>query len=340
MDYSNIDFSFDALESKLLQDGHCGVEIDYDPEFLELENMVAVKAEQQYGDTIIPAAPIDWSKTLTKSCELLNKSKDYRLCSIITRALTHKYGVRGTLKGIDAIRSLTEHCWNEAFPAITFDGEIDFFPRANAIAELSSNTGLLSDLRSSEIKLGANGKLSIGRIEKVLSGRTENEDYTRDQLLQILQNETIANNSELLAIKQLLTQVTLLEQQLLLLFGNQQTPDFTPLKNLLINANPISDNINISEAEAIIDETPITSNLSVTEQPHHFATSNQIQSRSDAIKILDGVCEFLEKNDPSNPAPLLIKRARNMIGQDFFTILSQLAPDAIAQAEQVTGTQS
>ena len=339
MDYSNIDFSFDALESKLLHDGHCGVEIDYDPEFLELENMVAVKAEQQYGDTIIPAAPIDWSKTLTKACELLSKSKDYRLCSIITRALTHKYGVRGTLKGIDAIRSLTEHCWKESFPTIMFDGAIDFFPRANAIAELSSNAGLLGDLRSSEIKLGANGKLSIARIEKILGSRVDNEEFTRDQLLLILQNETIANNSELLAIKQLLTQVTLLEQQLLLLLGNEQAPDFTPLKNLLTNANPISDNINITEAEAIIDETPITSDLSATEQPHHLATSNQIRSRSDAIKILDGVCEFLEKNDPSNPAPLLIKRARNMIGQDFFTILSQLAPDAIAQAEQVTGTQ-
>ncbi|WP_062064911.1 type VI secretion system protein TssA [Cellvibrio sp. OA-2007] len=337
MDYSNIDFSFDALESKLLHSEHRGIEIDYDPDFLELENMVAVKAEQQYGDTIIPATPIDWSKTLTKACELLNKSRDYRLCCIITRALTHKYGVRGTLKGIDAIRLLTEHCWNECFPSTVYDGEADFFPRANAIAELNSNTGLLGDLRASEIKLGASGKLSIGRIEKILSGRVDNEDYTREQLLQILQNEALADNSELLAIKELHTQVVALEQQLSLLFGSDQAPDFGHLKNLLSQANPIHYSDSPIEVQPI-DEDPVSLNLSINQQ-ELSAISGQIKSRTDAIKTLDKVCEFLEKNDPSNPAPLLIKRARNMIGQDFFTILSQLAPDAIAQAEQVTGTQ-
>lgn len=336
MDYDNIDFSFDALESKLLGDSQCGSEIDYDPDFLELEHMVAAKAEQQYGDTIIPAAPIDWSRALNKACELLGKSKDYRLCCIITRALTHKYGVRGALKGMEAIHSLTEQCWPHAFPAIVFDGETDLFPRANAIAELNSSTGLVGDLRHTDIRLNATGKITLSRLEKILSGRAENEDFSRDQILQILRDEVLDHASELLVIKQLLTQITELENLLNQHFGNEQAPDFSQLKALLIAVTPIPDQHHVETIETEIDTQDAGAYSTPRSNPINPAVIN---SHDDAIRLLDKVCEFLARNDPANPAPLLIKRARNMIGQDFYTILSQLAPDAVAQAEHITGPQ-
>ena len=336
MNYDNIDFSFDALESKLLGDNQCGSEIDYDPDFLELEYMVTAKSEQQYGDTIIPAAPIDWSRALNQACELLNKSKDYRLCCIITRALTHKYGVRGTLKGIETIRSLTEQCWQHAYPAIVFDGETDLFPRANAIAELNSPTGLVGDLRHTDIRLNATGKITLSRLEKILSGRAENEDFSRDQLLQILRDEILDHASELLVIKQLLTQITELENLLNQNFGNEQSPDFSQLKALLISATPIPDQ---HFAENFNEEMPTQDTGANLTSCNNSINPAAINSRDDAIRLLNKVCEFLDRNDPANPAPLLIKRARNMIGQDFYTILNELAPDAVAQAEHITGSQ-
>lgn len=336
MDYHTAEFSFDALESKLLLDTHCGTEIDYDPDFLELENMVTVKAEQQYGATIIPASPTDWSKALTKATELLGKSKDYRLCSIITRALTHKYGITGALKGIDIIYALTENFWEGAFPSIMLDGETDLLPRSNAIAELNAATGLLGDLRSADINLQMAGKLSIARIEKILSGREEDESFNRDQLLQILRDETLRQNNELITLKKLINSIAALEKSLITRFGPEQAPNFSQLKNLLQTINPIV----ATATEDVIDEQESSGESRSDDiQPQtKEAVLLSVKSRADAIRVLDKVCDFLETNDPSNPAPLLIKRARNMIGQDFFTILSQIAPDGIAQAEHITGT--
>lgn len=335
MDYHIADFSFDSLESKLLLDADCGTEIDYDPEFLELENIVSEKVDQQYGATIIPAAPTDWSKALAKAIELLGKSKDYRLCSIITRGLTHKYGITGALKGIDIIYALTENFWEGSFPCIVYDGEKDLLPRSNAIAELNSTSGFLGDLRSTDINLQIIGKLSIARMEKILSGKEEEERFNRDQLLQILRDETISENGELISLKKLFNSVSTLEKSLILHFGSEHAPDLSQLKNLLQSINPIIKIIgdDASESEETNSDLAITNILPTSNQ----ATLLSIKNRTDAIRMLDKVCEFLEINDPSNPAPLLIKRARNMIGQDFFTILSQIAPDGIAQAEQITG---
>lgn len=337
MEFNSINFSLDALESMIVNDDQPSIEIDYDPDFLELEKMVAIKMEQQYGDTIIPATPIDWTRALNKAYELLNKSKDYRLCGIITRALTNKCGVHGTLKGIECIRLLTEKYWQSAYPAILFDDEIDFLPRGNAIAELTSPAGLLGDLRNTDIDLGAAGKISIGNIEKVFLGKSDNQLFSRDQLVQILHSESIRKNEDISTIGIILTNIGLLESRLAGLIGIEQTPDFSQLKSLLVNIVQADSNNNItaftsdyidSTADEFTDPSPTQSQIHLM----------GIQSRSDAITLLDNICNFLEKNDPANPAPLLIKRARNMIGKDFYTILSQLAPDAIAQAEQVTGT--
>ncbi|WP_049631892.1 ImpA family type VI secretion system protein [Cellvibrio sp. pealriver] len=336
MDYDSIDFSYDTMESKLLNNAEQGIEIDYDPEFIELENMIAIKMDQQYGNTIIPAAPIDWSRALSKAYELLDKSKDYRLCCIITRALTHKHGIRGTLKGIETIYLLTANCWRYAFPAIVFDGETDFLPRSNAIAELNSMTGLVGDLRHTDIRLGSTIKLSINRMEKILSGRSENEEFSRDQLLQICRDDALSPESEIFVISRLLSKISELEKLLSQYLASEQKPDFSQLKSMLTNISVMTGEKQIAEIDGTGDFTEAsTSHIYSKTQ----ITPTFIQTRDDAINALDIVCEFLKRNDPANPAPMLINRARNMIGQDFYTILSQLAPDAVAQAEHITGPQ-
>lgn len=53
--------------------------------------------------------------------------------------------------------------------------------------------------------------------------------------------------------------------------------------------------------------------------------------------MLDAVCAYLEEAEPANPAPLLIRRARQMIGKDFVSILKEIAPDGLHQVEMIAG---
>ena len=48
-------------------DAPCGPNLEYDQEFLALEQAARGKEEQQYGDTVIPAEEPDWVDVIDKA---------------------------------------------------------------------------------------------------------------------------------------------------------------------------------------------------------------------------------------------------------------------------------
>ena len=62
-----------------------------------------------------------------------------------------------------------------------------------------------------------------------------------------------------------------------------------------------------------------------------------IQSREDARRALDRVCEYLERHEPSNPASLFARRAQRLLSMQFLDIMRELSPDSISHLEMLTG---
>ena len=65
--------------------------------------------------------------------------------------------------------------------------------------------------------------------------------------------------------------------------------------------------------------------------------SGSIATRDDALKALDRVCEWIERHEPTNPAPLLIRRAKRLMTKNFMDIIRDLAPDGVSQVELIAG---
>ena len=63
----------------------------------------------------------------------------------------------------------------------------------------------------------------------------------------------------------------------------------------------------------------------------------EIQSRADAVRMLEKICEFIEKTEPANPAPLFIRRGQRLMTKNFVEIMQDLAPDSLNQLKQITG---
>src|SRR5262249_45357068 len=62
-----------------------------------------------------------------------------------------------------------------------------------------------------------------------------------------------------------------------------------------------------------------------------------INSREDAVRVLDLVCSYLERNEPSNPAPLFIRRAQRLMTKNFIEIVKDLIPDSLSNLEKLAG---
>lgn len=62
-----------------------------------------------------------------------------------------------------------------------------------------------------------------------------------------------------------------------------------------------------------------------------------IRSREDAIRELERVCAWLERHEPANPAPLLVRRAQRLLQMNFIDILRDLAPEGMSSIEKIAG---
>ncbi len=71
----------------------------------------------------------------------------------------------------------------------------------------------------------------------------------------------------------------------------------------------------------------------------HPELSGKITSKQEVLKALDMIVNYYEQNEPSSPVPLLIKRAKRLVGKSFVDIIRDLSPDAISQVRMVSGEQ-
>ena len=49
------------------------------------------------------------------------------------------------------------------------------------------------------------------------------------------------------------------------------------------------------------------------------------------------LCQYLEKNEPTNPVQILLRRAQRMMTMNFLQLMQDMAPDGLEQAEKVVG---
>ncbi|HET8744958.1 MAG TPA: type VI secretion system protein TssA, partial [Ramlibacter sp.] len=68
------------------------------------------------------------------------------------------------------------------------------------------------------------------------------------------------------------------------------------------------------------------------------AAVGPLASREDVIRALERACEWIERNEPSNPAPLLIRRSQRLLNRNFIDIVRELLPEGVEQIEKLAGT--
>jgi len=69
------DINIDKLLEPVSEDSPCGDDLEYDPEFGELERAAQGKPGHEMGDEVIPAEPPDWSEVFEAAEKLFGRTR-------------------------------------------------------------------------------------------------------------------------------------------------------------------------------------------------------------------------------------------------------------------------
>jgi len=331
--------NLDELLAPISNDRPCGENLEYDADYMAMEQASAGKAEQQFGDTIIPAEPADWNKVEKLASGLLTRTKDLRVMLALTQAWTHLRGLSGYADGLQLVKQSLLLYWEPLWPVLSEDGDYDPFYRINALAALSDKSALTTALRQSLLLRHAADQLSLRDACALLDGsKSECEEFPggRARLMDELARGEQPGIAAILSISERLQTIreTLSEH-----LGESGVPE---MEQLLKMVNTVAQACEMTDLSTLLPEALGEEAAGAPVSPPARAAqtdwrSVQPQTRADAQLMLEKVKQYFVQHEPSHPAPLMIDRVQRMIELDFMSIIRDLAPDGVHQLENIFG---
>ncbi|RLJ19756.1 type VI secretion system protein TssA [bacterium endosymbiont of Escarpia laminata] len=334
----------ESILQEISADSPCGEDLEYDPEFIELERLAAGRAEQQIGDTLVEAEEPDWKAVQKASVELLSRTKDIRVLTYLIRAALHTEGYSGVAKGINLLHGLVEQNWEQIHPQLDAEDDNDPTMRINAISTLADSAAMLTPLGKAPLVTSKMlGQFSL-RDYAIANGELEPLNETDAvSMAQINAAFMDADLEELQATFDAVTEsidhLTELEDFITELVGTANAISLSDLVHSFKEAKQVLNEQLQARGVGSAEETE-SSNEEGAATPASGAApalSGSINSRADVIRALDKIIDYYNQNEPSSPIPILMKRAKKLVSLDFLEIIKNMAPDAMDQVDLIRG---
>ncbi|WP_340615737.1 type VI secretion system protein TssA [Xenorhabdus entomophaga] len=351
--------NIDTLLAPISAESPCGEYLEYDGEFLALEQILIEKPEQQFGDVLIPAEPPNWIEVEKHATQLFSRSKDLRIIIALTQSWLNIRGLSGYADGLGLLRQTLERYWEEVWPKLEFDGEYDFLLRLNTLAAIEDGSPCTIKAQRTVILKSVSKELSLQEVCSLLNGTvTEIKGYTggRTRLIDELRQQT--NNPEIMAMIAIREHLTALTDIIRHHLSNNHIPElpqflkqldtiieFCPIHNAGIDISENAANTELPGSVPSIKQktsteqitSPSTTITSPEKMPSFYWHETEASNRDEARILLEKAKAYFLKYEPSHPAPMMIDRIQRLIDRDFMKIIHDLSPESVSQLEIVFG---
>lgn len=322
----------------------CGVNLEYQGQFLSLIQAARGKPEQQIGQNIVPGEQPDWKSVRQQAEALLAKSKDLRIALLLIRALIHIDNLIGLRDGLRLLSKMIARYWEHLHPVPDPHDPEDGVTRFNILAQLTDLDGILKDVRGAMVVVaGPHGRVSVRDILLAAGSMRPAAGETIPNQAQIQAAVTAAaaqDQEGMDAAAECVSAIDAISSALSEKTGAENATDLRPLSGMLkVVAQACHAG---SAASSGVADTPtpaadIAGGAAAGRAPLQPAIPPEIRTRDDAMRMLDAVCRFYEQTEPGNPAPLLIQRAQRLINKNFVEIMQDLVPDSVEQIRLIAG---
>lgn len=331
----------EELVQPVSADMPCGDDLEYDPDFQQMETMMESTEEQEFGDTVIEGTGPDWKGVLKQANELNKRTRDLRVLTYGALADLHLTGLPEFSKSLEALNACMEEFWDEIYPELDEDDNNDATMRYNTLQMLNDyqlvNVGLEN---APLVELKGVGRFSLHDIW-VAEGKVAAADEEEKPDIGLIQGAFgDAPTEELVALGEGISGSIEQLKRTVELWGELAT-----------NA----DRLVVDETLGVLQEihqaidtyAPVAAAAAADEDEEEEAEeggsaptrsmSGGINDRTDVIRALDKICEYYSAHEPSSPIPFLLRRAQRLVSKSFFEILADIVPDSVNQAREISG---
>ena len=333
-----------ALLTPIGEASPCGDDLEYDADFTALVSAAQGKPEQQFGDTVIPAVEPEWREVAEQSDAILRRSKDVRAAVLLLRAATRLQGVAGFAAGLRLLTDLLDSFWDGIHPQLDADDDNDPTMRLNALAPLTDEGMGLRDLYDAQVGIARGvGPIRVRDIaiaHNALTAVGGEAAYSMAQVQGGLEAIQAERPEAIQAAVEVPALIDRLHRLIVDRTGRADAVAFDALRGIgrvRNKACAAASGAPADDAGAATGEGDAGTQDASATAARPAAPRGEILNRQDAVQMLDRVIRYLEQAEPGNPAPLLIERAKKLIGVSFLEIMANLAPNAMDTIETVTG---
>lgn len=352
----------------------CGPNLEYDAVYTEMERASQGVPEQQYGDTIIPAKEPDWMTVKKSAVELCGRTKDLRVLGHLTRASLKVGGLVEFCEILSVIQGLVENFWPTLHPQLDPEDDNDPTIRVNCLSALCDMPGVIAPLRLTPLvrsrMVGAFNRRDIaiawGEIPKperpppkddeeqtesekdklpdrqMIEGAFQSCDH--DQLKQF-RDAAQAGADAVRNIENAVTREIGAGQMRSLNVLAKELDGIhkilaEQLKRVASADAPAEEAVEDTGGDIAADEAAAGGTAPAAAKRSGGLVQNwnaELQTREEAIRLLEKVCQYYERHEPSSPLPLLLRRAMRLSSKSFLDILFDVSPDGLGQAEALGG---
>jgi type VI secretion system protein ImpA len=328
-----------TLESQL--NGLAGPVTPERPGGRDLEDapeLAAFDAQRVFGLLVAPSEEPDWRSMQERALALLQESRDLRILAHLAAA-TLRTGTLADALSIFPIIDiwLTSH-WDDVYPKV----DEDAIARRNALNCFADRVAILDPLRRLPLLSHPRvGPLSLRDIDIAL-GMQPNPDPDREprQESEVTAALADADVTQLLQLGESVAKaeraLDSIQQCARTRAGESAIPDF---ERLIAQLARIRKLINPRIPAAAASNREVEPAIGSNAVAGSAAFVGIVQSRQQAVQVLDAVANYYRSTEPSSPIPLLLERAKRWATMDFLQVLADIAPDALDQARRATGSQ-
>ena len=347
----------DALLAARESDGASGENLEYDADFMELQRVAAPGEDRQAGKEIIAGEEPDFADVAKRAIGILERAHDLRAAVILAGAKLNTDGIAGFAEALTYVRRCLEDYWETCHPVLDADDDNDPTMRINALVGLAGTAQtpgiMLKYLRRTPLTRSRTfGKLSLRDIQMSTGEIPTPEGVTPPDRAGISAAfaDTPAEvvTAALAAARQAQSELKSIEAVF-----SDRTPGLGPdlsearkivqqmVRHLAENSTSEAEAEAKAKADAAPDDDAADEDAAGGAAPvarrGGGGPTGSIATAHDARAALDRLIDYFKRNEPSSPVPIILERAKRLVGADFLTIIKDMAPDGLDSVKNIGG---